>query len=359
MPKHRLPFIALAGASLLVGMWAGLVRIGWTIPPLQPGAHGPLMISGFLGVVIGLERAVAFKRRWTYGVPLLAGLGAVALIVGLPRAIAGALFVASSVILIAAFGLAYYQHYRNKIEPSALTLILGAGLWLAGNGLWLGGQPLSRVTPWWIGFLVITIAGERLELSRVLLLGRASRAAFLVSASIFVSGLVGSLWVFSLGLQIGGVGLVALGLWLLVFDVARRTIRQTGLTRFVAACLLPGYVWLVLGGVLWFVWSAYFSGGPYYDAMTHAILLGFVFSMIFGHEPIILPAVIGGPLVYRPAFYAHLVLLHASVILRVIGDLSAQPTLRMWGGLLNVTAILLFIGNTVVAVRGHVASENK
>jgi hypothetical protein len=225
--------------------------------------------------------------------------------------------------------------------------------------LWLGGLPLSRVTPWWIGFLVITIAGERLELSRVLLLGRAAGATFLASVGFVIVGLIDSLWQFGPGLQIGGVGLAALGVWLLVFDVARRTIRQTGLTRFVAACLLPGYVWLVVGGGLWIFFSAYFSGGPYYDAMAHTILLGFVFSMIFGHEPIILPAVLGGPMAYRPAFYAHLVLLHASVIVRVAGDLLAQPTVRMWGGLLNVVAILVFIGNTVIAVRRHFASENK
>jgi hypothetical protein len=58
----RLPLLGLAGAALLAGLWAGLVRLGWAVPPGHPAwvaNHGPLMISGFLGTLISLERAVA------------------------------------------------------------------------------------------------------------------------------------------------------------------------------------------------------------------------------------------------------------------------------------------------------------
>jgi len=359
-PTHfsrHMPFIALGGLALLAGMWAGLVRIGWAIPPLQPAAHGPLMISGFLGVVISLERAVAFGKRWTFAAPLLSGLGAVALLLGLPAEIYCGLFVLASAVLIIAFATTYYQHYGSKIEWSGLTMIGGAVLWLVGNGLWWAGRPLAQATPWWIGFLVVTIAAERLELGRVLLLGRVSRITFLLCVALFVGGLKLSLFAFSAGLQLSGAGLIALGAWLLYFDIAHRTIRQKGLTRFIAACLLPGYAWLIFAGALWLMWAPYFSGGPFYDAMLHTILLGFVFSMIFGHEPIIMPAIVGVPIVYRPAFYGHLVLLHASLILRLVGDLAAQPSLRIWGGMLNVIAVLAFIGNTVIAVRAQLRAQ--
>ena len=66
--------IALGGLSLLAAIWAGLVRMDWNllIPNLSfPETHGPLMIVGFLGTVIGLERAVALKKPWTYGAPTL------------------------------------------------------------------------------------------------------------------------------------------------------------------------------------------------------------------------------------------------------------------------------------------------
>jgi hypothetical protein len=143
-----------------------------------------------------------------------------------------------------------------------------------------------------------------------------------------------------------------MGAWLLAHDVARRTIRQTGLTRFIAACLLPGYVWLMFAGGLWLFGN--FSAGRVYDAALHSVLLGFVFSMIFGHAPIILPAVLNLPITFHASFYAHLALLHASLVLRIIGDLAADPSLRMWAGLLNAIAILLFLSTRCALRRsGH------
>ena len=61
------------------------------------------------------------------------------------------------------------------------------------------------------------------------------------------------------------------------------------------------------------------SAGPIYDAILHALFLGFTFGMIFGHAPIIFPAVLGRPLPYRPAFYLHLILLQATLLLRIGG----------------------------------------
>src|SRR5262245_9760654 len=65
--RHRLVLIALAGISLLTGLWAGLARMGWLLPIPNSQfvlVHGPLMAVGFLGTLIGLERAVALKRWW-------------------------------------------------------------------------------------------------------------------------------------------------------------------------------------------------------------------------------------------------------------------------------------------------------
>ncbi|MFZ2618587.1 MAG: hypothetical protein WA077_21585, partial [Anaerolineae bacterium] len=145
--------------------------------------------------------------------------------------------------------------------------------------------------------------------------------------------------------------LCGLGAWLLRFDIARRTIRKQGLAQFIAACLLPGYLWLMLAGGAWAVWGERFLAGPPYDAMLHMILLGFVFSMIFGHGPIILPAVLRIEMPFRPAFFAHLLLLHLSLLLRVTGDLAPQQALRAWGGMFNVIAILLFLANTIASAR--------
>ena len=70
----RVPILATAAASLIWGVWLGLLRLGWALPlpwPDQLILHGPLMINGFLGTLIGLERAVGIARRWAYAAPIL------------------------------------------------------------------------------------------------------------------------------------------------------------------------------------------------------------------------------------------------------------------------------------------------
>lgn len=343
----RFPLMGLGMIALMAGMWGGLVRVGWDFPvmrPTLPGDHGPLMVSGFLGTLIGLERAVALGQRWTYGGPLLTGLGALALITGLPGVVGPQLLGLGSLALVAMSA----TIVRRRPGLSETIMGLGAVAWLVGNILWLAGWPIYSLVPWWAGFLVLIIAGERLEMSRFLAPSRASRTAFLVAIGLLLSGLILSVRAADPGARISGLGLLALAVWLLRYDMARRAARGGGLTRFVALSLLSGYFWLGVAGLLG-VGLGGLVAGPYYDAWLHAIFLGFVFAMIFGHAPIIFPAVLGMAIPYRPVFYAHLVLLHASLILRVGGDLAGWWPGRRWGGLLNVVAVVFFLTNTALS----------
>ena len=90
--------------------------------------------------------------------------------------------------------------------------------------------------------------------------------------------------------------------------------------------------------------------GPSYDAVLHAIFLGFVFAMIFGHAPIVFPAVLGVPIPFERAFYGHLVVLHLSLLARLAGDIAGLTTLRQWAALLNAVAIAFFFANTIAAI---------
>ena len=69
-----IPFIAISILALLLAVWAGLLRIGWSLPtfPALSSAHGPLMIAGFLGVLIPLERAVALRQCKYRGAVMIA-----------------------------------------------------------------------------------------------------------------------------------------------------------------------------------------------------------------------------------------------------------------------------------------------
>jgi hypothetical protein len=353
--RQRGPLLLLAALALLAGLWAGLLRLGWQLPPLSlrlPAQHGPLMVSGFLGTLISLERAVALSqlqngRRIYYLAPLLSGLGALALFFAWPPAVPRGLATLGALGLVLMFAVIY------RLQPTTDHAVMGLGalLWLVGNGLWLAGVPVFRVVPWWSGFLILTIAGERLELARILLLKRPVRAAFIIIIAASLAGLLLSLFSFDAGIRLSGLALIALGGWLLRYDIARRTIRHEGLTRFIAACLLPGYVWLIAGGLLWLAYGGQYIAGPIYDAMLHTIFLGFVFSMIFGHAPVIIPAVMGVKIPFMPIFYLHLALLHLSLVLRVTGDLLLWMPGRRWGGLLNEVALVLFLLVTVVAAR--------
>ena len=81
----RVPFLLLGFVALFAGAGAGLARLGYTMPGAIAGVaalHGPLMICGFFGVVIALERAVAIGRAWAYAAPALAGVGSVVVLFG-------------------------------------------------------------------------------------------------------------------------------------------------------------------------------------------------------------------------------------------------------------------------------------
>jgi hypothetical protein len=349
--------VAIGMVALLAGMWGGLARIGWGWPEppraLAP-AHGPLMVSGFLGTLIGLERAVALGRPWTYGVPLLSGTGGLMLIAGLPEATGRLAMTGSALGLVVIFALRLRRlpGVPSLTDPTWLctvTMGLGALAWLVGNTLWLIGWPVSSVVSWWAGFLVLTIAGERLELSRFLPRSREGDWLFVAGVALLLAGLALGGASAEPGARLVGIALLIVTLWLLRHDAARLGIRRGGLPRFVGASLLSAYPWLGVAGTL-AATAATAAAGPRYDAWLHAVFLGFAFAMIFGHAPIIFPAVLGISIPFRPAFYAHLLLLHLSLLLRVSGDLLLWWPARQWGGLLNASAVLLFLGNTAASV---------
>lgn len=334
--------MACAVVVLLAGLWSGLVHLGLPVPSggtsLHQG-HGPMMVLGFLGTVICLERAVALGSGWAYLAPACAGVGGLAVLFGAPGRLGPALLTAAGLALIAVFVAVH------RIQPSLhnVVLTIGAGCWVVAAGLWLAGWQVPRLAPWLAGFLVFTIAGERLELSRLVGAGRMARVLFTAAAALLAGGLLVSLATEATGVRIAGAGLLALAGWLARYDVARRTIGSRGVTRYMAVALLTGYCWLAVGGGLWAVVGR-MTDGAAYDAMLHAVFIGFVLSMIFAHAPVIVPSVLGRALPYRPVLYLPLALLHVTLILRLVGgDAAGNRTLWQWAGSLNEVALLLFL----------------
>jgi hypothetical protein len=88
-----------------------------------------------------------------------------------------------------------------------------------------------------------------------------------------------------------------------------------------------------------------------YDAMVHAVFIGFVLTMIFAHGPIILPAIAGVAFTYSPLLYVPLVLLQSSMVLRVAGDLVERDDWRGAGSIANAIAVLTFAATMAIAAR--------
>jgi hypothetical protein len=246
----------------------------------------------------------------------------------------------------------------QKAAHTAL-LLTGAGAWLVGNLLHASGAQPAAVVPWWFSFLVLTVAAERLEMTRLMRRRQGAAAALyaclglmLTGAAAFALSPVWGGWLF-------GLSLAGLAAWLACFDIARRTVASHGLSRYIALCLLLGYAWLAVSGLAWVATSMGFAAR---DAALHALGLGFIFSMMLGHGPVILPALARVKLLFGWCFYIPLALLHASLAVRLFFgrfDLSMLSA----GAAGNAAAIAVFaatmIGAAVAWRVKHWASSAK
>lgn len=341
-PLGRTALLLPGGLALLLGLDAGLLLLGLPAPlrwSRLPDVHGVLMVLGFVGTVVALERAVALRRTWGYLAPAGFGAGALLLVSAAPAPIGSSVLVLGAATLIAV----YVPLWRRQPAGAVVVQAGGAVLALGAAVLSLGGVPMPIMLPWLAGFLILTISGERLELARVALLApHAEMLAVGASALVAVGVLAAMLWPVA-GYPLLGVGMLVLTAWLTRYDVARRTVTSTGLPRFMAVCLLTGYAWLAVAGGIWLAVGAAVAG-PWYDAAVHVVFLGYVMSMVMAHAPVILPAVLRRPLPYRPVMYVPVLLLHTSLILRVaVGDGRGVTWAWLAGGVLNILAVVAFV----------------
>ncbi len=350
-PAARTLFALPAALALLVGIDAGLSLLdAW--PPVNSGrlgeVHGILMVLGFVGTLIALERAVALGRRIGYLAPTLLGLGALLLVPASTGEVGAALITAGALALC----LLYIPLWQRNRDDAILISALGAVCALGGALLWRGGADTSQTIPWLAGFVILTIGGERLELARLAMPPTAGRDLVLLGSGLASAIVAATLWP-TVGTPLLGAALLALTAWLVRHDVARRTVNSSGLPRFAAYCMLAGQAWLLVAGAIWLLAGASVEGAAY-DAVVHAVFLGFTISMIMAHASSILPAVTRVPLPYRPAMYAPWLLLQLSLVLRLWGgDALGSELARRIGGAGNAIAVLLFLAVAIgSAIRG-------
>lgn len=329
------------GVALLAGLDAALLLLGLPAPVTAdrlPAVHGMLLVLGFVGTLVSLERSVALGHPLGFAAPALLGSGGLLLVSPAPAAAGRTALLLGGIALVAIYVPLWRRQRDDAIVVQALAAVLAAG----AAAMWLGGLPVPALLPWLVGSVVLTVGGERLELARLAMGPRAGTQLVLLSAGLVAAVVAALLWP-AVGYPLLGAALLTLVGWLLVHDVARRTVRSTGLARFMAGCMLAGYVWLGVAGVTWMVGGAAVEGVRY-DAVVHAVFLGFTLSMIMAHAPVILPAVLRRPLPYHPVLLVPAVSLQLSLVVRLwIGDALGSRVGWQVGGAANVAAVVLFV----------------
>ncbi len=334
--------------SLFSGIWGGLSRMGMSLDipyPNMVAFHGVLMVSGFLGTLITLERAAALEWGPGFVFALLSAVGA--FIVGTGWGIEAGMVM----IILAGMGLLGMYVFILSHQPTWHTLIMALGgvLWFFGDIFWLQAYPFAYTANLWAGFLILTVVGERIELSRMVQTSDSKRSQAGILSILFMLGLlIHVIWIYT-GVIVAAASLIILAVWLLRNDLARFTIKRTGLPKYMAFCLLSGFIWLIVGSVISVLYLK-FPDHLYYDAYLHSFFLGFIFSMIFAHAPVIFPSLTGRQVGYYDRFYIHYLLLQVSLIIRLAGDFMSDNMIRELGGILNGLAIVIFLISTIAAV---------
>ena len=389
LPVGRLAFLLLAGIALLAGLDASLVRLGALAPVTSTSlgtVHGLLMIYGFLGTAICLERAVALqsdgRRAWAYAAPLLTGAGGVSAVVialnegarvalanlPIPRFLAahlpgfapermmpGFLITLGMTLLTAIY---CYVWARRQATHAVLIQLMGALIGLGGILLWWRGLETPRAVPWWLAFLIVTIIGERVELARLAFASGSTERRITAESAALMVGLTVALYSPTIGYPLIGLSLGVLMADTAWHDVARGTVRMKGLPRLAAVCMLSGYAWALVPALMWVIAPPAFDGYGY-DAGVHAITIGFVVSMLLAHAPVIIPAVARREVPYHGAMWVPFAFLQLSLLVRLLA--GAREAAYPWrlGGTLGVVGMLLFVGTTLTVTirRARAASR--
>lgn len=334
-----LPLVAL---SLLTGIWTGWIRIGWNFPLTQNmGDHGSLMVGGFIGTLICIERTVTFNNKIVLLIPFVNSLSIVFFLLKMPD-IAYWLLLAGSIGLV----VIYFTLYTRFNELEQMIMTAGAMCYLIGCALLIKTSFYPVAAMWWIAFLYLTIVGERIELSRYLNISSRNKYFLTVLLGLYIVGILMSFH--SSGGIVIAVSFFGSAIWLFKFDMARKSLIREGQFFYSGIVLLTGYVWLIISA-LFFAYGSF--AGLLYDPALHSFFLGFVFSMIFAHAPIILPGVLKLQInLFSKSLYIWFFMLQISLLSRIAGSLLVIPDIKVWAGLFNGITILGFLLNMLYLV---------
>ncbi|MBI0126686.1 multicopper oxidase domain-containing protein [Bifidobacterium sp. W8101] len=377
LPRSRMALLLGAGLAALLGLVAALIRADLIHPsgrvPLAD-LHGGLMVYGFLGAAIGLERAVAYrsggsgKPAWGFLAPALGLLGSLLCLLSLLASSCGAApawvkveliggipWTLSMLVLTAI----YSAIWRRQPSAEVIIQVLGSLVGLVGAAGWVAGLDAAVLAPTWLFFLVLTIVGERVELARAVFSDVRLESGILGLSLLAVLMLPVQAMAPSVGYPLLGLSLGLLLLVMASHDVAKGTFRHGGLPGFMGTCMLSAYAWGLLAALIWMV--APLDSSTYWgDMALHALAVGFIMTMVIAHVCMIVPSVIRRPLPFHPLLWGAWALMQVGLLIRLLGAIRLYTPLWKAGNLLNVLGILSMMLTVVyLAARGKQVLASK
>jgi hypothetical protein len=318
---------------LILGLFTGFSRFGLIYFPLS-FHHGVLMLNGFAGGVITVERLLSKPNdRWIL-------IGLILLISGLTLYLMGFEF---GLLLVAAnIAILFLKETYVLIEKQSqngVYQLVGLLSWFIGNLKFYQNGFYPAAVPFFIVFILMLIVGTRL-----CKMGKEDVIGLVLSFAIFFSFWLGF---HGYGQAIYGVGLALLGIRLAYLEI------KNGSKHLLA--LVVAYCWLLITGI-----SSLFSDHILYsyDLVLHALFLGFFFSMIFINAPDALLKKLGlESLKTYPNFWV-LFLAFGLIIRLIVGDLFQVQVARNVGGFLNLLTIILYAVSLLFqGIRNHMVSK--
>ena len=355
-----LMLLALAVGISKLFLLGGLITQPF-LPLLLPN-HGEIMVFGFLAILLATERylgALAFPfHPIIHSMPFLVAAGAVIQIMGWVTNIFP-LTLGGSVLLIAGFVIYIYiitSIGKRSAQPlpfrymslAAISLMVGSII-----GIWntpVGNLPFSMLL---LGFPVLTIFGERVELTRFVAPAISSKARY----GIWILAVAFALMLVQILFPLIAPRSLMLTWVLLLMVVAiplawgERRLMTRGdkvLHRYLGTHLMVAYGWLLLGLLIFLAIAIKGQTVALMDAATHSLAVGFIGSMILAHAPIIMPVIIGRPLVEAKLTRLPLWLLTIGNFFRVVSAIAGETGLRRAiasgaAGGLTLLAVIMFV----------------
>ncbi|MGB9853011.1 MAG: hypothetical protein ACPLPX_09150 [Candidatus Kapaibacteriota bacterium] len=329
MHKFGRLFLPAAIILLIFGIIAGLERGGVLHLNLKlytnlGNLHYLIFFAGFFGTLLSVESAVGQGEKILFLIPatLIAGL--------LLYILSGLSFLL--IIGSLAFSVPSFIVFIKRKEY--ITFVLSCLLFALGTLFYIYDKYYPSAIAY-LYFLIFYILSERFELAKIVGASKKSFRHFLANEIIVVILVVFSLFDTTLALRFAGFVTFLLTLWFVQNDLARKTVKSREPAKYSAIAMLSGYLWLAIGNLLFII-----SPSTFWSEAVHSITLGFVFSMVFAHAPIIFPNVGRFKFFFSKWLYIPLIILHLSVILRVSSYFL--PTLKPHTLYLNFFAIIFF-----------------